>query len=204
MEPSGQVSSAHLRHAVGRRRVLTWGIWASFAATVVAALAAVLFVISEGWLFLSTRAPHPTDAVLIGRFERSRPAFEELRQLFEVDAALWRLTPDTEYGFPAQPGAFPVPLALIGPERRGRYRRLLAELELIQIDGDAARDQITLPASSRGLMIGGSSKGYTYLRRPPGQVIADLSGYAPQRGERAGTGFRPLGGGWYLFVDVYR
>jgi hypothetical protein len=182
---------------------VTSAIWAGFAGAVVAAVAVALFVRSGGWLFLSPRSPHPTDAVLIERFAQRRAAFESLRVLFEADAIVARLTPDAEEEFAADPATYPVPRALIAPERRAKYRRLLAELEVTQIRGDAARDAIEWVSSSQGLMIGGSANGYVHLRRPPSQTVPDLSDYQPEGGS-AGTGFRPHDGGWYVFVDVYR
>jgi len=125
--------------------------------------------------------------------------------MFDADASVWRITVDGDQdGFapdPAKSLGLPLPVAR---ERLTRYRQLLAELGLTQLRGDEARDHISLVASARGLMIGGSTKGYAYLRHPPATTVAGLDGFEPDDGQRDVTGFRSLGGGWYLYLDVHR
>ena len=86
-------------------------------------------------------------------------------------------------------------------ERLKVYRGLFDELDLSAgIEGYEEKDVVWFHASTYGLSVTGSGKGYAYLKERPKLVVDNLDTYWSQDG-RSFTTFRHLEGNWYLYLD---
>jgi hypothetical protein len=184
-------------------RLATRTAWSGFAVSVLAASAVIFVVLSAGWIWADPQlwTNHPSDAVLIERFNHKRAAFDELHMMFLADSSLGRIAPNFTRPanfFSGRPQAETPPLL---PKRRARYRELFRDLGLkAGVEGYDGKEQVFFHASTRGLGISGSSKGYAFCRSTPQIVVVDLDSYRP-RGVRSFTAFRSIGQNWYLYFE---
>lgn len=143
---------------------------------------------------------HPTDAVLLKNFQTHRAEFEELRTMFAKDQRLGRVAPTFTRSASFFSGA-PLPE---GPDlseaRLKQYRELFRRTGLSAgIEGYDNKEYILFHASSRGLSVSGSSKGYSYMLSPPKLLVADLDSY---RSQASGSfnAYRHVEENWYLYL----
>ncbi len=140
------------------------------------------------------RAQHPKDEDLIQRFKTHRQEFEQLLQMFQADKGLGRVAPD--FTRPANTTEIGVT-----KERIDEYRRLFSALGLSSgIEGYGERDAVIFYASTQGLSVSGSSKGFAYLTKRPELLVDQLDGYRSPDG-RSFSAFRHIEGNWYLHLD---
>ena len=84
----------------------------------------------------------------------------------------------------------------------GARESLAARLGVLRVRQEEA-GSVLLPVSARGLSVSGSQKGFASLPRPPVR-LADSLDQPPPAGQRVGAfAFRPIGGGWYLYLEFY-
>jgi hypothetical protein len=155
---------------------------------------------------------HPSDDELMGGFVEHRDELETLRKMMQKDKDLKRV--DFDWTQPDDPASVGV-----SPERIEVYRELCRRIGLergVEAFGDSAK-RVTFLASTRGLSISGSSKGYVWLSSPPQTdlahpLVVSLDRYLnDKRNERAeyfakhkramsGTlyALRHIEGNWYL------
>ncbi len=159
----------------------------------------LVLVVLAAWYFASSSAfapemrPHPTDAELIENWTRNRKAFDELLRLFEGDQRLGRVAPD--FIRPAK-----LEDAGVSRERIKDYQQRCRALRLeAGIEGYDEKSTIWFHASTRGLSVTGSSKGYAYVTRVPDLVVPSLDDYRSADG-RSYTAYRHLEGDWYLYI----
>jgi len=136
---------------------------------------------------------HPSDASLLANFENHEEDFETLLNMLREDKKLRRVDEDW---------TDPDDLSMIGvSEGRIRdYRALFAKLRVPR--GFCAHhgpEVFTLIASTYGLSVSGSSKGYEYREEAPDQVVADLDSYW-SNGDSF-RAYRHIDGNWYLYFD---
>jgi hypothetical protein len=137
---------------------------------------------------------HPSDQVLLSQFQSHQAEFNKLLQMFLIDKRLGRVA----YNFtrPENPGEIG-----ITQERLKEYRDLFDELDLSAgIEGYDEKDLVWFHASTQGLSVTGSSKGFAYLLKPPKLIVDSLDGYRSKDG-RSFTAFRHIEGNWYLYYD---
>jgi hypothetical protein len=137
---------------------------------------------------------HPSDAELLKNFTRNEAGFEKLLTMIRADKALQRV--DDTWTRPEDPAS-----AGIGPDRIQAYRALFATLGIPR--GFYAwhdPENFTFLASTSGLGISGSAKGYAYLSRTPEPVVPSLDGYQSPDG-KSFTAYRHIKGSWYLYLD---
>lgn len=140
------------------------------------------------------RAQHPKDEDLLQRFRTHRQEFEQLLQMFREDKGLGRVAPD--FTRPANTNEVGVT-----KERIDEYRRLFRTLGLSAgIEGYGERDAVFFYASTQGLSVSGSSKGFAYLTKRPALLVDQLDGYRSPDG-RSFSAFRHIEGNWYLQLD---
>lgn len=145
-------------------------------------------------LFSGCAAQHPSDDVLIANFQSHKSQFDQLLQMFIADKGLGRVAKD--FTRPANPAEIGVT-----PERLAEYRKLFTTLGLRSgIEGYDPKDTVTFYASTQGLAVSGSSKGFAYLKEPPKILVDKLDGYRSADG-RSFTVYRHLEGNWYLYLD---
>ena len=142
----------------------------------------------------SCSSKHPSDKVLLSEFQSHKAEFDKLLQMFLTDKGLGRVA----YSFTR-----PENLNEIGisEQRLREYRDLFDELSLSAgIEGYDEKEAIWFHASTYGLSVSGSSKGFAYLTKPPQLVVDSLDGYRSKDG-RSFTAFRHIEGNWYLYYD---
>ena len=113
-------------------------------------LAVVVLVLAGG----CGRSSHPSDAVLLQRFNQNEADFERLLTMLREDRQLQRV--DDNWTRPSDPNSIGV-----SPERIAEYRRLFAKLGIPR--GFYAfhdPERFTFLASTFGLSVSGSAKGY--------------------------------------------
>ena len=127
-------------------------------------------------------------------FQSHESQFNQLLQMFLSDRGLGRVAYDfTRPANPAEIG--------ISRERVEDYRRRFDELGLSAgIEGYDEKDAVWFHASTQGLSVSGSSKGFAYLLKPPKLQVESLDGYQSKDG-RSFTAFRHIAGNWYLYYD---
>jgi hypothetical protein len=143
---------------------------------------------------LSCSSKHPSDASMAANFQSHKTEFEELLQMFKGDKGLGRVAYD--FTRPANPGEVGV-----SPQRLVEYRRLFDRLKLSAgVEGYGDKDQVWFIASTQGLSVSGSSKGFAYLTKPPSLQVVELDGYRSADG-KSFQAFRHIEGNWYLYLD---
>ena len=144
---------------------------------------------------------HPSDATLIENFRMHREEFEQLRTMFLADRKLGRIAPTFTRSASFFSGA-PEPEGPQGTENRlMHYRELFRQTGLnAGIEGYDDKQQILFHASTRGLSISGSTKGYAYQISQPEPLVNDLDVYWSSDG-RSFTAYRHLDDHWYLYFQ---
>ena len=154
---------------------------------------ALLLITLSGCSFFGSN--HPKDERLIEDLRNNRAEFERLLAMFRADEKLYRVARDFTRPENAQ-------AADVDGERLAEYRMLLGKLRLHGgIEGYAPKDVIWFHASTKGLGVSGSSKGYAYLERPPELLVRDLDHYERTKGGRSFSAYRHIEGNWYLYLD---
>ena len=140
------------------------------------------------------KSSHSTDQVLLQNFKRHEADFEGLLTMLRTDKKLVRV--DDTWTRPDDPSSIGVT-----PERIKSYRRLFLTLHIPR--GFYAfhdPERFTFLASTRGLSVTGSAKGYAYMEDKPDLVVTNLDTYWSADG-RSFTAYRHIKGNWYLYFD---
>ena len=89
-------------------------------------------------------------------------------------------------------------------ERLAEYRKLFDKVSLSAgIEGYCKKDRILFYASTKGLSVTGSTKGYAYLQKVPEgleKLVDNLDTYWSPNG-KSFTAFRHIEENWYLYFD---
>lgn len=135
---------------------------------------------------------HPSSEELINNFYTHRAEFDRLLQMAIEDQELNRVA----YNFtrPEDPE-----LIGITQERLNEYRLLFHKLNL-EAGIENHNYRVWFIASSSGLSISGSAKGYIYTEVHPDLVVEDLDSYDSADG-RSFTAYQQIKGNWYLYYD---
>jgi hypothetical protein len=143
--------------------------------------------------------PHPTDASLIENFEKNRDDLERLAAMCREDANMVRIAPS--FLWRVDHAGWPRPESEWGitKERWDQYRELFGKLGLTMGINNYQPESIYFLSSTRGLVTGGSSKGYAYLSEPPERTEESLDDF---KFEKEGAVYRHLTGDWYLFYEA--
>ncbi len=139
---------------------------------------------------------HPSAATLLTNFQNQRADFERLLQMFREDTPLGRVAYD--FTRPADINAAPVD---VPAARLDAYRALFTQLNLSAgIEGYGEKHTVWFIASTQGLSISGSAKGYAYAAQRPDLVVEDIDHYRSEDG-RSFTAYQLIEGNWYLYFD---
>lgn len=147
---------------------------------------------------------HPKDAILIENFNAHRGEFEELLQMFQADRSLGRVGSDftrsaSFFEKCTGPNAWNGNEPEVSEDRLKDYRTRFAKLGLAAgIEGYCDKDWVLFYASTQGLSITGSDKGYVHLASPPKKVVEDLDTYWSDD-KKSFTAYRHIEGNWYLY-----
>ncbi len=170
------------RIAIGRRTLLGF-------------LVAALILVPTLLLTRGSRSEsHPSDDVLLQEFAEHEAEFEKLVAMLRADKKLERVDEDwTRPGDPTSIGVMPA--------RIREYRDLFSKLSIPRgFHAFHDPENFTFFASTQGLSVTGSAKGYAYLQKVPDLMVADLGAYWSADG-KSFTAYRWIKGNWYLYFD---
>ena len=152
---------------------------------------------------------HPKDEHLIQNFQAHKSEFNQLVQMFLEDESLGRVSIDftrTSNFFEKceGPNSWNGKEIEVSQERLADYRKLFNALKLSAgIEGYCEKDRILFYASTKGLSVTGSTKGYAYLKNAPKNsetLVDNLDNYwSPDK--KSFTAYRHVEGNWYLYFD---
>jgi hypothetical protein len=155
----------------------------------------------EELVLADLRRPFPTDAELSERLVDHRKDFEQLVAMARADKELVRIAPD--FTWTTTSVAWPRPASELGftTQRWDQYRALFKKLGLEAgiLRPPDHREDVYLLVQTKGLIIGGSVKGYANsdtTLEPQCQSLDKLE--AIPENENC---FKPLGDKWYLYLQ---
>ncbi len=156
------------------------------AASRLFALVSVVLLLNGRGVFQA----HPPTSTLILNFQNHRAEFNQLLQMFLQDKSAERIAP-----------AFTRPANAPSPAELAEYRALFTRLGLqVGIEGYGEKRQVFFIASTFGLSVSGSGKGYAYCVERPALVVDDIDHYRSPDG-KSFTAFQHIEGNWYLYFD---
>ena len=144
-------------------------------------------------------APHPSDKALGETFFAHEADFNKLVEMCNVDSHVLRIAPD--FTWLDNNAAWPRPESELGFSRQrwDEYRSLFLKLGLTAGVLNYQPDSVMFLASTRGLVTGGSSKGYAYSLKEPEVIVDSLDNATFSKSRIA---YKRLKGNWYLFYMI--
>ena len=163
----------------------------------------IIFVL---FLLSCEKTHHPKDSELIANFQVHQEEFAELLQMFEEDKSLGRVSFDFTrlanfFEKCESQNSWNGKNIDISEGRLLEYKKLFSELKLeAGIEGYCEKDEIYFHASTIGLAVSGSSKGYVFMLKKPmsENVVESLDDYKPN-GKESTLGYKHIEGNWYLY-----
>jgi hypothetical protein len=157
----------------------------------------------EALVLADLRRPFPSDAELAAVFNEHLDVFDQLIRMVHEDARLVRIAPD--FTWTTQTAAWPRPESELGftRERWDEYRQMFRSLQLksgVLRRPDERPAVIYLLADTKGLVTGGSIKGYAWSDTALSPQCESLD-TPPTSGARRGICFKPLRNDWYLYYE---
>jgi hypothetical protein len=143
---------------------------------------------------------HPSDAELERVFAQNPDKFQALVNMADQDRHVTRIAPD--FTWLDTNVAWPRPESELGftRQRWDDYRALFKNLGITEgTNRPEGSDLLFLIASARGLVTGGSSKGYVYSRTTLSSSELPLDQVTPSG--KSGVIYKHLEGDWYLYLD---
>ncbi len=137
---------------------------------------------------------HPSDDALLHNFHRHEAEFEQLLVMLRTDNKLERV--DNTWTRPEDPATIGVTAA-----RVDTYRDLFLKLAIPRgCTAYHAPERFMFTASTFGLSVSGSAKGYAYMTETPEVVVPNLDTHRSADG-RSFTAYRHIKGNWYLYFE---
>lgn len=148
---------------------------------------------------------HSSDAKLISNFQSHEQEFDRLIQMAKEDSHVVRIAYDftwldSDYHWPR-------PDSQIGfsQERWNKYRAMFTKLGLQEGLAWSRDGSIVLIASTRGLMMHGSAKGYSFSAKPLSPTFDSLDNIREEiKNGKLTPGlpvYRKIKEGWYLYYE---
>ena len=161
---------------------------------VVAAFCFVMFLSSP-----FSERPHPADQELQANFTKNEADFELLVRMAKEDSKVLRIAPD--FTWLDNNADWPRPESELGfsTQRWKEYQSLFSRLGLPAGILNYQPDVVMFLASTKGLVTGGSSKGYAYSLKEPSPIVDSLENVSFKTSRIA---YKRLKGNWYLFYEV--
>ena len=162
---------------------------------VIIAVPALIF----GLMYLDESAPHPSDQYLENIFLAHEADFDKLVEMSNADLHVVRIAPD--FTWLDNNAGWPRPESQLGfsPQHWDEYRSLFTKLGLKSGIVNDSPDFVMFLASTKGLLTGGSSKGYAYSLKQP-EFIVDSLDHASFANTR--IVYKRIKGNWYLFYEI--
>src|SRR6266446_2633760 len=163
-----------------------------------AGLAAIIAVpaLILGLMSLDESRPDPSDQYLENMFRSHEADFNKLVEMSNADSHVVRIAPD--FTWLDNNAGWPRPESELGfsKQRWDEYRSLFSKLGLNSGILNYQPDLILFLASTKGLVTGGSSKGYAYSLKEPEVIVEALDNASFSK---SGIVYKRLKGNWYLF-----
>lgn len=165
-------------------------------------LVAVMLLILQSGCF---DTPHPSDAELEDVFSDHQADFELLLSMSKVDSRVMRIAPD--FTWLGDDASWPRPKEKLGfsEERWDQYRQLFQKLKLknglVRYDDPGITYFL---ASSKGLVTGGSGKGYAYSEKDLSPLSESLDKISTDLLHKSAnrTVYKRIKPNWYLFYNA--
>ena len=154
----------------------------------------------------NSNAKHPSDTALIQRFQKNEGTFNKLARMSTEDSKVIRIADtftrlDTNW-------AWPRPDSQLGFSKE-RWNEYLARFKQLGLDSGISRETnagsavVFITASSKGMTLRGSSKGYAYSEQSLSPVFDTLDDtpFDPKSRAEHGVAFKPIKGHWYLYYE---
>ncbi len=163
-------------------------------------------ILSGCSLYFDKYKVHPKDAEMIETFNEHRDKFDTLLRMFQEDRSLGRVAYDftrTSNFFEKceEPDCWQGKEIEVSDQRLAEYRKLFSKIGLEKgMEGYGKKESIVFIASTKGLSITGSSKGFIYTTVEPRTLVDDLDSYWSPDG-KSFMALRRIEGNWYLYFD---
>ncbi|MDQ4122113.1 MAG: hypothetical protein M3209_11795 [Acidobacteriota bacterium] len=158
-------------------------------------------------LVLGCDSEHTADAELEKNFYKHEAEFNLLAQMAIQDADMIRIAPNFTWHKDNANGEVSKAEYGFSDERWNEYKQLFTKLG--KNDGilNYQPDRILVIASSRGLVTGGSSKGYAYSPKEPSPIVSSLDNftfkdYDYDSSKTYHFAYKQLKDNWYLYYQV--
>ncbi|HLM61511.1 MAG TPA: hypothetical protein VK308_11965, partial [Pyrinomonadaceae bacterium] len=146
---------------------------------------------------------HPSDATLEENFYKYEADLNLLAQMAIEDAAMIRVAPEFTWHKDNADGKASKAALGFSDERYDEYKKIFRRIGKNNGILNYQPDQMLVLVSSRGLVTGGSSKGYAYLPKEPTELRESLDNVSFKDSEkRIKIAYKRLRGNWYLFYQV--
>ncbi|MGI9036430.1 MAG: hypothetical protein ACR2GD_10390 [Pyrinomonadaceae bacterium] len=185
--------------------VAKYVIWGGVIIVIIAPLIFIAFLSSD-LLDFGLSTPHPSDEVLIKNFQNNENDFEKLNQMAKEDSDFVRIAND--FNWTKESIAYPRPKSEkdLSEKRWNEYRSLFRKLNLKMGIINSQPEGVGFLASTKGMVTGGSEKGYMYLIEEPFPIVDSLDEPNFSRPELEGRNnkilYRKLKDNWYLYYLV--
>lgn len=154
-------------------------------------------------LVLGCDSEHPSDAELEKNFYKHEADFDLLAQMAIEDADMIRIAPDFTWHKDNADGFASKAKYGFSDERWNEYKQLFPRLGKNNGILNYQPDLILVLASSRGMVTGGSSKGYAYSSNEPLPISDSLDNVNFKDSQKEiNIAYKRLKGNWYLYYKV--
>ncbi len=146
---------------------------------------------------------HPADESLLYNFHENEQRFELLLKMAKEDSHMIRVA--RSFTWTKKNASFPRPKSEIGisDERWSQYKNLFDELDLDAGILNYQPERTEFISSTKGLMTGGSSKGYVYLLNKPNKLEKSLDNFDESGFNKdINYAYKKIKGNWYLYYEV--
>ena len=149
-------------------------------------------------------SPHISDESLIKNFQENEGDFNLLIQMAKQDSNMIRIAND--FTWTKDNVSFPRLESELGitNEHWEEYKKIFIKTKLKNGILNYQPDKVFLAASSQGMLTGGSSKGYAYLKEKPEILVNSLDDYKFEKSEENEiTAYRKIADNWYLYYRIF-
>ncbi len=147
---------------------------------------------------------HASDTRMIAWFRRNQDLFDRLVEMARGEPVARRIAADfmksesDTFDYPQVPEGFTI-------ERWDEYQTHFTKLRLGEGIEFWNRDAVSFYATSFGIVVSGSTKGYVWSLHPPRPLVDSLDPPLPKEGELPGddyAAYRAIDGHWYLVLEM--
>lgn len=166
-------------------------------------LLSLVFVVFCANCDLSFDSPHPSDEWLLKNFQANEKDFNLLAQMAEDDSGMVRISYTSTSTIDEGVMSNSKSRFKMTNERWNEYKKLFSKLGLKDGIVNNQPDAVYFYASSEGVIMGGSVKGYAYLKKEPEGLVNSLDDITFKNSNKSiNTAYRKIKDKWYLTYEV--